>query len=310
MVLSLGCVAYILAVLFPILLAIKHALREITKLDKDKVVIITGASSGIGRACAKEFYSRGCKVVLCSRNLTKLQEVKEDLIASSAKDTSNEPLIVQLDITDPDSISKAVEVINNKFPNGIHILLNNAGMSYRGDILSTAMDVQRKVMETNYFGQIALTKSLLPGMLKLPFNKEKTRAHIISVNSIQGIISTPQRSAYTASKFALTSFFDCLRAELSGLGIRVCNIHPSYVKTNISIAAIRGDGTDFGIMDKNQADGMDPSYVANKIVNAVQYNKEEVVISGFIPILAIWIRFFLPFLYFRLMDRRSKKKLE
>lgn len=308
MVLSCGCVA--LAVLCPAaLVAVKYALREVTKLSKGKVVVITGASSGIGRACAKEFYSKGCKVVLCSRNLAKLQEVKEDLMTGSAKDASNEPFIVQLDISDPGSTSKAVEIITNKFPNGIHVLLNNAGMSYRGEILSTSMDVHRKVMETNYFGQIALTKGLLPSMLKLPYNR-RTRAHILSINSIQGIISTPQRSAYSASKFACTTFFDCLRAELSGLGIRVCNIHPSYVKTNISRAAIRGDGTDFGIMDKNQANGMDPSYVAKKILDAVQYNKEEVVISETIPILAIWVRFFLPSLYFRLMDRRSKKKLE
>lgn len=307
MVLSFMSFAYAFAALFPVVLTIKHALREITKLNKDKVVVITGASSGIGKACAKEFYNKGCQVVLCSRNLTKLQEVKEDLTKNNTEDTCNEPCVVQLDVSDPDSISRAVEDITNKFPNGIHVLLNNAGMSYRGEILSTSMDVHRKVMETNYFGQIALTKALLPSMLKLPY-KERTRAHILLINSIQGIISIPQRSAYSASKFACTSYFDCLRAELSSLGIRVCNIHPSYVKTNLSRAAICGDGSDFGVLDKNQASGMDPGYVGKQIVNAVEYNKEEVVISKITPILAIWIRFFSPFLFFRLMDRRSKKK--
>lgn len=307
-ILSGETIAYVLAVLCPAaIVSIKYALREITEL-KDKVVIITGASSGIGRACAKEFYEHGCQVVLCSRNVKKLKEVKEELMSQNHK--VKKPIVIPLDIRDQNSISKAVEMIAEEFPNGIHVLINNAGITYRGEILSTSMDVYRKIMETNFFGQVAVTKGLLPCMLKLPFTKGKSRAHILSVNSIQGLIAIPQRSAYSVSKFASTSFFDCLRAELSALGIRVCNVFPSYVKTDISYNALLNDGSGYGKMDKNQETGMDPGYVSKEIVEAVRKNKEEVVISDAVPIFAIWLRFLLPFVYFRIMDRRAKRKLD
>nr|CAH7758700.1 unnamed protein product [Callosobruchus chinensis] len=218
-----------------------------------KVVVITGASSGLGEALAHEFYKHGCQVVLCARH--------------------------------------------------IDILVNNGGISHRGSITSTNPDVDIKIMLVNYFGAAALTKAVLPDMIK------RREGHIVFVSSVQGLFALPERSAYSASKHAMQAFADSLRAESSSYNISVTVVSPGYIKTNLSMNALTGSGTSHGQMDATTEQGYKPEYVAKKIVKAVVEKTNEIVVSTMTPKLALFLRKYLPSVYFSVMAHRAKKSL-
>ncbi|XP_021934185.1 dehydrogenase/reductase SDR family protein 7-like isoform X2 [Zootermopsis nevadensis] len=209
------------------------------------------------------------------------------------------PVILTLDLSDlsslPDHIKQALEIFGC-----IDILVHNGGISSRGDVLSTEVDVAVKVMMVNYFGQLALTKALLPSMI------ERQSGHIVAVSSVQGRIAIPYRSAYTASKHALQAFSDSLRAEVARYNIKVSVISPGYIATALSINSLSGSGEAHGEMDSEIANGYKPEYVADEILSAVVQGKKEVIISPITPWLAIIIRTFAPSLYFWIMERRAE----
>ncbi|XP_063473869.1 dehydrogenase/reductase SDR family member 7B isoform X4 [Symphalangus syndactylus] len=157
---------------------------------RNAVVVITGATSGLGKECAKVFYAAGAKLVLCGRNGGALEELIRELTASHAtKVQTHKPYLVTFDLTDSGAIVAAAAEILQCF-GYVDILVNNAGISYRGTIMDTTVDVDKRVMETNYFGPVALTKALLPSMIK------RRQGHIVAISSIQGKISIPFRSAF------------------------------------------------------------------------------------------------------------------
>ncbi|KAM5308126.1 dehydrogenase/reductase SDR family member 7B isoform 5-T6 [Glossophaga mutica] len=157
---------------------------------QDAVVVVTGATSGLGRECAKVFYAAGAKLVLCGRNREALEELTKELATSQAtKVQTHKPFTVTFDLTDPGAVIAATAEILQCF-GYVDVLINNAGVSYRGAILDTTTDVDKRVMETNYFGPVALTKALLPSMIK------RRQGHIVAISSIQGKISIPFRSAF------------------------------------------------------------------------------------------------------------------
>ncbi|XP_006161691.1 dehydrogenase/reductase SDR family member 7B isoform X1 [Tupaia chinensis] len=208
---------------------------------RNAVVVITGATSGLGKECAKVFYAAGAKLVLCGRNTEALEELTQELSALRATTAqTHKPRTVTFDLTDPGAIIAAAAEILQCF-GCVDILVNNAGISYRGAIMETPVDVDKRVMETNYFGPVALTKALLPSMIK------RRQGHIIAISSIQGKISIPFRSAYAASKHATQAFFDCLRAEMEQYEIEVTVISPGYIHTNLSLNAITADGSRYGV---------------------------------------------------------------
>lgn len=264
-----------------------------------KVVLITGANSGLGRACSKVFYKAGCKVILSGRNLQQLTEVKTELLESEQK--KGEVGVLQLDLSDLNTIkSKASEAV--AIFGGIDILINNAGISYRGCIVDTDLDIDQKIMAVNYFGQVALTKAVLPYML------DKGGGHIVAVSSLQGRLSIPYRSAYSASKHALQAFFDCLRAELGDKNIAVCVVSPGYIKTSLSENALCGDGSKYGVLDSTTAKGLPPEKVAEMIIQAVQQNKSEFIPAPLLHKFVIYLRTIFPNIYFKVMDSRAKKQ--
>lgn len=276
---------------------------------KNEVVIITGASSGLGKALAFAFYRCGSRVVLCSRNVSKLETIKKELQQESCN-TSDTPscTVMELDITNSSSISKFAKEIILMFPNGIYALVNNAGMSYRGGISSTSVDIDRQVMDVNYFGHVALTKHFLPALKKTINQSSQVTSHVVYINSIQGKISIPHRSCYAASKFAATAFYDCLRSEVADSGINVCAVFPSYIKTNISLNAVTGDGTSYGKQDNNTLDGMNPDKVASKIVQGLLSDEQEIYVSDLKSMAGIWLRVLFPSIYFWYMKRRATKE--
>ncbi|XP_064649149.1 dehydrogenase/reductase SDR family member 7B-like [Lineus longissimus] len=273
------------------------------KVDvRGKVVLITGASSGLGKACAVIFYKAGAKVILAARNLDALEKVKQELLALDVPNKKLfDPDIIQLDLADFDSIAKAAQAALGCHGN-VHILINNAGMSYRGEILETSLEVQKKLMAVNYFGHVALTKALLPSMI------EQREGHIVAVSSIQGKLSIPFRSAYSASKHAMQAFFDCLRAEAAQHNIQVCIVSPGYIKTNISLNAMTGDGSSYGVMDESTKTGMLPEDVAAGILSAVRTKQVDILQAPFAHRIAVYVRNLLPGVMASVMEKRARKQ--
>ncbi|KAG9473423.1 hypothetical protein GDO78_013551 [Eleutherodactylus coqui] len=207
---------------------------------QDAVVVITGATSGLGKECAKVFYEAGAQVVLCGRNEEGLKDVIKQLcLIRGGAMKFHKPHMVIFDLSDVEAVASAAREILH-LVGKVDILINNAGVSYRGAIVDTKLSVDRTIMDTNYFGPVALTKALLPSMI------QKKGGHIVVISSVQGKISIPFRSAYSASKHATQAFFDCLRAEMVPHDIAVTVISPGYIQTNLSLNAVTEDGSRYG----------------------------------------------------------------
>ena len=231
-----------------------------------RTVLITGASSGIGRALALELDRRGATLVLAARRREALESVRTSCA------TPERHHVLVMDVEDGAALpEKAAEA--ERLAGPIDILVNNAGISLRGLVVETDLAVDRRIMEVNYFGAIALTKALLPGMIA------RADGHVVVVSSIVGHISTPMRSAYAASKHAVHGFFDALRAEMHDKGVRVTVVLPGYIATQLSVNALGPDGTPTGRMDTNQAKGMPSELFARRMADAIENGRAEVVIS-------------------------------
>ncbi|KAK0170895.1 hypothetical protein PV328_008684 [Microctonus aethiopoides] len=284
---------------------IYHLINKIRKgqqksaLNK-QVVMITGASSGLGEALAHAFYQCGCKLILVARRKEKLEEVKSALMRIHHNGPTYTPIVFPLDITELDSLPEAIEKILSIY-NRIDILVNNAGISYRGEAVKTSIDVDIQVMQINYFAQIALAKAVLPTMIR------QKSGNIVCISSVQGKIAIPYRSAYGASKHALQAWCDSVRAELNNENINITVINPGYINTDLSLNAITGDGGIYGKMDKTIKEGYLPSFVAEKVITAILQQNKEVMIAPFLVKVANFIRYIIPTLYFVLMNRRARK---
>ncbi len=261
---------------------------------KDKVVWITGASSGIGKELALALADLGAKLVLSSRGKDALEAIKTD------KDLSDERcLILPIDLSDIGDADAKVELVLQHFGR-IDYLINNGGISQRSYAYETGVDVDRMVFETNFFGTIALTKAVLPVMIK------QGSGHLSATSSIVGKFGFPLRSAYSASKHALHGFFESVRAEVADKGIKVAMIIPGRILTQISVNAVTKDGSRHGELDKGQAEGMKADRAAQKILMGLANEKKEILVGGK-ELLMVHIRRFLPRLYYRMASRVEPK---
>ncbi|SNS86032.1 Short-chain dehydrogenase [Ekhidna lutea] len=247
---------------------------------KDSVVWVTGASSGIGEQLAYQLAEKGAKLIISARRKEELDRVK-----SNCKSETVETL--SLDLEDEFSLKQRAKEAGTIFGE-VDILINNGGISQRDTILNTSLEVDRRLMEVNYFGSITLSKTLLPKMV------ERKKGHHVIVTSTVGIINTPFRSGYGASKHALHGFYDALRAEHHNDNIKVTIVLPGYIKTNISYNALVGDGSQQNKMDPGQAKGMSPEKCARLIIKAIENNKTEVYIGGAKEKLGIYLKRFWP----------------
>lgn len=259
---------------------------------ENKTIWITGASSGIGEALALEWANHKPKLILSGRNEKKLEQVKSEVEKCGA-----EAFIVTLDLTDPKSIDTATVKVQKKY-SAIDILVNNGGISQRATALEASVEVDRKVMETNFFGAITLTKKILPGMV------ERKSGHIVVISSIVGKFGFPLRSSYSASKHALQGYFDSVRAELKTENIKVTIVSPGRINTNISLNAVDKDGKKYGVMDKGQETGMPADLCAKKIIAAVEKNKKDILV-GKKELIMVHIRRFFPSLYYKMASKVS-----
>lgn len=253
----------------------------------EQVVWITGASSGIGEAMAYEFATQGASLVLSARRVAELERVKESCPAGTSV------MVLPLDLTEPETFAAAFESVVEQMGK-VDILVNNAGFSQRGLTRETLLEVDRKVLEVDFFGQVALTKVVLPSMI------ERGAGHFVVMSSLTGKFGFPQRSAYAAAKHALQGFFETLYLEESRNGIGVTIANPGGIRTDISINAMAADGSAHGQLDPLQAEGMSPAECARKIVGAVKRGKFEITIGNFKEKMAVQLKRFVPGVFRRI----------
>jgi short-subunit dehydrogenase len=233
---------------------------------KNKVVWITGASSGIGEALAIALSGAGALLILSSRRYDELGRVRK---ACTNKGNAK---IVTLDLLDTATLAAKTAEAIAAFGH-IDIMVHNGGIAQRSLVTETSMQVQRKVMEVDYFSYVELTNHLLPHFI------QRSSGHFVVISSVMGKIGTPMRSAYAAAKHALHGFFDCLRAEVFNKGILVTIITPGYIRTNVSINAVKGDGDSVNELGKDIANGLPADKTAKQIMRAVQNEKFEAYVG-------------------------------
>ncbi|ARV07129.1 short chain dehydrogenase [Polaribacter sp. SA4-10] len=247
----------------------------------NKVIWITGASSGIGKSLAIELSNQNAKLILSSRKMAALELVKK-----ACKNSSNVK-VISLDLEDFTNLKPKVDEAISAFGT-IDILVNNGGISQRSFVKDTKIAVDKRLMDINYLGTVALTKEVLPHFIK---NK---KGHFVVTTSIVGKIGTPLRSSYAASKHALHGFFDSLRAEHFKDNIAVTLVCPGFVNTNVSKNALTGDGTPQEKMDVATQNGMLPERFAKFMAKAIKNKKEEVYIAGAKEKLGVYVKRFFP----------------
>ncbi|MBJ6108681.1 SDR family oxidoreductase [Hymenobacter sp. BT523] len=231
-----------------------------------QVVWITGASAGMGEALAQAFAQQGARLVLSARNEAALRRVQAACAPAEA-------LVLPLDLAAPETFAAAVAEVQARFGH-VDILVNNGGISQRSLALETRLEVDRRLMEVDYFGPVALSKAVLPGMLA------RRAGRIVVVSSLVGKFGTPYRSAYAAAKHALHGFFDSLRAELYASGVGVTILCPGFIRTGVSVNALTGDGQALGEMDEATANGMAPAEFARQALRAIAQGRDEATIGG------------------------------
>jgi short-subunit dehydrogenase len=264
---------------------------------KDKTIWITGASSGIGEALAQEFALEGAKLVLSARRENELNRVKEACIQKGLP--ANDIMVLPLDVTEESLMAEKVS--SAKAHTGrIDMLINNAGISQRSLCMDTTMETYRKLFEVDVFGQMALTKEVLPVML------EQQSGHIAIMSSVAGKIGVPYRTGYCAAKHAVMGFYDALRAEMSESGIRVTTITPGFIRTNVAENALRGDGSTYGKTDKNIAAGMDVGECAKVIMKGFRRGKYEIAVGKGREMNGLWAKRLFPNLLFKFVRHMGK----
>jgi len=256
-----------------------------------QIVWITGASSGIGEATALAFAREGARLVLSSRRREELERVRREC------DRPDEHLVVPLDLARIESFPSVVaEILARR--GHVDVLVNNGGVSQRAPAADATLDVERVLMEVNYFGPVALTKAVLPSM------RARRAGRIVVVSSVMGYVGTPGRSTYAAAKHALHGYFDSLRAEVWREGIGVTLVCPGYVQTAVSDNALGPRGEKHDRTDQTHVGGITAKTCAAAIVRGVARGREEVYVGGK-EVLGIYLKRYVPWLFSRIVRRMT-----
>jgi dehydrogenase/reductase SDR family member 7B len=233
---------------------------------KDKVVIITGASSGIGEACAKTFAARNCKVVIAARQEDQLKKLADELNASGKK-----CIAVKTDVSNEMDCKNLIEQTVENF-GGVDVLINNAGISMRALFADVDLDVLRKLMNVNFWGTVYCTKYALPHILK-------NKGTVAGISSIAGYKGLPGRTGYSASKFAMQGFLESLRIENLKKDLNVLIVCPGYTRSNIRNTALNSSGSQQGDTPLDESKLMSAEKVADEIANAVERRKRTLLLT-------------------------------
>ncbi|MFZ9395086.1 MAG: SDR family NAD(P)-dependent oxidoreductase [Erythrobacter sp.] len=232
-----------------------------------KVAWITGASSGIGAALAREWAARGAQVILSGRDEARLAEV-----AAGCRATGQEALVLPFDVRDEAALAEANSMAL-AWKGHVDIAVANAGVSQRSQALKTDMTVYREIIEIDLIAQIAFTQGLIGHMA------ERGSGALLFISSIAGKVGVPMRTAYCAAKFGLAGYADALRAELSQKGVNVHVIFPGSIATDVSRNALTADGSKRGRSDKAIDQGIPPADAARTIIDAVGQGEREIIVA-------------------------------
>ncbi|HEY4617525.1 MAG TPA: SDR family oxidoreductase [Flavobacterium sp.] len=250
----------------------------------NKVIWITGASSGIGKALAIELSQRKCKLILSARNFENLERVK-------SKCANSEVVVLPFDLADfgnaKTHVARAISFFGK-----IDILINNGGVSQRSLLVETDFEVDKKLIEVDYLGAVALSKALLPHFI------QNQKGHFVTISSLMGKFGSPYRSGYCGAKHALHGFFDVLRMEHQKDNIDVTLICPGFIQTNVAINSLTADGSKQNKDDDATLNGMAVGVFAKKLVRAVEAKKFEAYIGGK-EVLGVYLKRFFPKLLHR-----------
>jgi short-subunit dehydrogenase len=253
-----------------------------------KVVVITGASSGIGKALAKKYAHEGWNLVLAARRIDRLEALKNEL-------NQTEVLPVETDVARESDCKNLIEKTIEKFGK-IDVLINNAGISMRAIFNQTELDVMQKIMDVNYWGTVYCTKFAMPWLLK-------SKGSLVGVISVGGYIGLPGRSGYSASKFAVRGFLQTIRVENMKTGLHVMIAAPGFTSSEIRKAALNGNGQQQGETPRNENKMMSAEECAGHIYKAVQKRKRELVLTFAEGKLTVFLSKFFP----RFIDKMSYK---
>ncbi len=259
----------------------------------DKVIWITGASSGIGEAIALQLVKEGCKLVLSARRKEELERVANNCNTENI-------FVLPIDLEQHQNADNWTKQVMDKFGR-IDILINNGGISQEGIALETKTEVEQKLMNINYFGNVALAKAVAPIMQKQQSGK------IAVITSIVGKFGLPGLSTYAASKHALYGFYDSFRLELRKHNVSVLLVAPGFINTNVTLNAVKGDGSTFNKNSPAQENGMKTGIFAKKFIATLKSNRNHKYI-GSKELLAIPFKTFFPNLFYNLMYKMNEKK--
>lgn len=258
---------------------------------KNKVVWITGASSGIGRELAVQLSKQGATLILTSTNVTLLNELQSSLTTKIH--------VLPYNLLELDGIENLVTQAIN-LEGKIDFVIQSAGISQRALATETSIEVYKKLMSINYFAPLALTQAILP------FFKSSNSGSITVISSIAGLIGFPLRSGYCASKHAIKGYLETIQSELYKTKIHICIVYPGRINTPISKNALLGNGKQFGSSDENNEVGMEVSICAKKILSGIEKRKKNIVIVNAERIL-FWLWWFVPSLYYKIANSKGVK---
>ncbi|MBN1988634.1 MAG: SDR family oxidoreductase [Bacteroidales bacterium] len=263
---------------------------------QEKVVVITGASSGIGLACVQVLANKGAKVVMGARSFDKLKEIERSLTASG-----HSVIAVKTDVTQESDCVNLINSALNAFGR-VDVLINNAGISMRALFVDTNIKVIRQLMEVNFFGTVYCTKHALPYLLE-------SKGSIVGVSSIAGFHGLPGRTGYSASKFAMHGFLETLRIENLRNGLHVMIAAPGFTSTNVRRAALTADGTPQGYSPREEKKMMTATQVAERIAKGIMYRRRNVIMTfegKFSVLLQRVVPHLLDYIFYRIMSKEPK----
>lgn len=260
----------------------------------NRVVIITGASSGIGKALAFELAGRGCKIVIVARNPENLENVKKELLK-----INYDVLSVVADVSVENDCKQVIEKTIEKY-NKIDILINNAGISMRAIFEELDLSVIKKLMDTNFWGTVYCTKYALPWLLK-------SKGSVVAISSIAGFVPLPGRTGYSASKYAIHGLLNTLRVENIKKGLHVLIAAPGFTASNIRKTALVADGSQQGETPKAEEKLMSAEKVATYIYNGIKKRKRTVILTSQGKLVVLLYKFFPSFMDKIIFKNMSKE---
>ncbi|XP_034395695.1 dehydrogenase/reductase SDR family member 7C-B [Cyclopterus lumpus] len=289
-VLLVPCVIVLTAGLFYLYNFIKGLLSKTSV--RNKVVVVTDALSGLGKECAGVFHRGGARLILCGKSWEKLEELADELANASDPTVTFPSKLVLLEFGDLDSMPEVICEILECY-GCLDILIFNSSMKVKAPAQSVSLEMDKLLMDNNYFGPATLAKGLLPSMIS------RRTGHLLLVNSIQGKLAVPFRTAYAASKHAVQAFFDCLRAEVEEYGISVSTINHTFISRSANHT--EASRSFWSLLYTKKPLGVSPDEAATEIVKTLSNKRNEVVIAPSLPKVALYARSLFPDVLFAVM---------